>query len=362
MKKKILFYINTLEHGGAERVLSNLANQFLMEKSDVVFVTSYSVENEYVLSKEIKRVNLEKSKDLHDSVFYRNISRTQKLYKIVKKEKPTLIISFLPESNFRAIIVAKLSKTPIIISVRNDPTQEYKSKFYYYGQKILYPFADGIVFQTEDAKKWFPYKIQNKSEIIMNQVASTFFKVNNISEDYYVSVGRLTEQKNYELLIRAFTKFVQKTSPQKLFIYGEGELKQKLQNLINENKMDDYIILKGISENIPLVLSKAKAFIMCSKYEGMPNALLEAMAAGVVVVSTDCPCGGPKMLINNKKNGMLVNNDDEEELFNALVYIEQNKSEREEMRKNAKLFAARFRPECVFRQWMKYADEVIKKT
>ena len=304
---------------------------------------------------------MEESKNLHNSIFYRNISRTKKLYKIVKKERPTLIISFLPESNFRAIIAAKLNKIPIIISVRNNPAQEYKSKFYYYAQKILYPIADGVVFQTEDAKKWFPQKIQDKSEIIMNQVASIFFKVNNISEDYYVSVGRLTEQKNYELLIRAFARFVQKTSPQKLFIYGEGELKQKLQNLINENKMSEYIILKGISENIPLVLSKAKAFIMSSKYEGMPNALLEAMAVGVVVVATDCPCGGPKMLINNKKNGILVNNNDEEELFNALVYIENNKYEREKMKKNAKVFAARFRPEYVFRQWTKYADEVIRR-
>ena len=360
MKRKILFYINTLEHGGAERVLSNLANQFFEAQNDILFVTSYSVDNEYELNSGITRINLETNNLNKKNPLYRNFSRTKRLSDILQEEKPDLVISFLPESNFRAIIAAKRNRIPVIVSVRNDPEHEYKSKSYYLAQKFLYPLVSGMVFQTEDAKNWFPKKIQVKSEIIMNQINPVFYEYYNNSSDYFVAVGRLSEQKNYPFLINVFAKFVEKYPNEVLHIYGEGNLKDILQEQIENKHMENNIRLMGLSNNIPAVLSHAKAFIMTSKYEGMPNALVEAMAVGVPVISTDCPCGGPKMLIKHKENGFLVNVNNEQELLNALLFVEENKSECADIKKRAKSFAKQFKPEPVFRKWNDYVEKVLK--
>lgn len=161
MNRKILFYINTIVRNGAERVMTNLANQCVTEGYEVVFVTSYSVLNEYKLEKSIHRFNLE-SKEAKQSFIKRNYLRVLKLRKICKEEKPDILISFMAEPNFRSILATLGLKTKVIISVRNDPNVEYRGKLFKLMGKILLPLADGCVFQTHDAKKWFPQKLQSK--------------------------------------------------------------------------------------------------------------------------------------------------------------------------------------------------------
>lgn len=361
MKKKILLYINTLEHGGAERVLCNLANQFLNAGNEVVFVASYATKEEYSLNSRVERYNLENFPS-ESNILIRNIQRSLKLRKIVKKVKPDIVISFLPEPNFRAIAAVSGLKTPIIISVRNDPEKEYANRIYRYIQKRLYPRADGIVFQTEDAKDWFPKVIQEKSRIIMNQVDERFFISNSSDEQYYCAIGRLVEQKNYKMLIESFSVFAKKYPKEILRIYGAGSQKEQLQKLIQESGMKNNIYLMGITDNVPEVLSKTKVFVMTSNYEGMPNALLEAMAVGVPVISTDCPCGGPKMIIKNWENGVLVPIYDNDALVNALLYLQEHKCCRDEIKEKAKKTAERFRPERVFYEWDSFVNFVICNT
>ncbi len=358
--KKILFYINTLEHGGAERVLSNLANQFCEEGNDVIFVTSYKEQIEYVLNSGIIRINLENS-NKNDNFFQRNIGRVLKLRKIIKKHNPDIVVSFLPEANFRAILATIGTKTPTLISVRNDPNKEYASKNNYLFQKWLYPLATGVVFQTYDAKKWFPNKIQNKSEIIMNQVGSTFFDAQKDEEKYYCAIGRLVEQKNISLLIRAFADFCSDYPEEMLRIYGTGNQYDELHRLIKELNAENNIFLMGNSDDIPGVLSKAKAYILSSEYEGIPNTLLEAMAVGVPVISTDCPCGGPKMLIEHMNNGLLVKVGDKEGIKNSLKMIQENDELRYNLGSCAKRTADKLRPENIFNEWNRFVDKCIGK-
>ena len=350
---KILFYINTLEHGGAERVLANLANQFNDNKYCVVFVTSFPVNEEYVLNSSIVRYNLE-DKEVLTGALKRNVNRIKKLINVVKRECPDIIVSFLPEPNFRSIIVSKICNIPCVVSVRNDPNQEYKLKSHYLAQKILYPLSSGIVFQTLDAKNWFNKKIRDKSTIIMNQVNPKFYNVEHLSDSYYVAVGRLTSQKNFSLLIYAFANFLKKHSNAILRIYGNGNEEIELNQLIHNLHVENNIFLMGQSNDISKELAYAKALIMSSDYEGMPNVLLEAMASGVPVISTDCPCGGPKMLIKNMETGLLVPVRDKDALSNSLIFFEEHEELQNSIKMNLRKEALKFRPEHIFSKWEEY--------
>ena len=359
MKIKIMFYINALLNGGAERVMCNLANQFSERGYRVVFVTSFSKDDAYVLNTTIKRCNLE-TKESTDSTFKKNISRTKGLIKAIKAEKPNVIISFLPEPNFRTIIASNISHVPCIISVRSDPAREYKPKNYFWAQKILYPLAGGIVFQTKDARQWFPKRIQQKSRIIMNQVDSKFFNTDHISDAYYVAIGRLDESKNFSMLIKSFGEFSKVYPENKLLIYGKGQEETKLKNLIGELGLNEKVILMGQTDNVPKALSKAKVFILSSDYEGMPNALLEAMSVGVPVISTDCPCGGPKMIIQDNENGLLVPVNDEKAMTDAMLKIEGSDELREKFKLNSKKTAETFHPDVIFAQWEEYILKCVQ--
>ena len=171
---KIFFYINILADGGAERVVANLANSFSKLGNQVSVVTSYKVENEYITDNDVKRYVLEDSKD-ESGFVKRNLHRIHKLRNLLMKNRPDLLVSFMTEPNFRSIIATRLLKTKVIVSVRNDPKQEYPSKAARFLANFLYMMADGIVFQTDDARDFFNKRVKSQSAIIPNQVNDMFY-------------------------------------------------------------------------------------------------------------------------------------------------------------------------------------------
>jgi glycosyltransferase involved in cell wall biosynthesis len=174
--------------------------------------------------------------------------------------------------------------------------------------KYLYKKADGFVFQTEDAAKYFEGIIKCDSKIIPNPINPKFIKepYKGEREKNIVTVGRLESQKNQKMLIEAFGKIESKYPEYSLLIYGDGSKKEELQDLIKEKGLENKVILKGKIDDVENVIDKAKMFVLSSDYEGMPNALMEAMALGLPCISTDCPCGGPRYLMENGKSGLLV--------------------------------------------------------
>ncbi len=347
---KILFYTSVLSGGGAERVLCQLANRFSIN-NDVILVASYKTSNEYLVTDNVKKVYIDVS--IKGKSFIRQIKNLRKL---IKNEEPDVLVSFLPHPNFKILIASLGLKTRKVISVRNDPNREYNTLFKKVLASILYRLADGMVFQTPDAKKWFPKSLQAKSRIIMNQVDNQFFETEHILEEYYVATGRLNQQKNYPMMIRAFARFLNHYPEQKLYIYGDGK-QDELVALINKLNVGNSIFLNGPSSDIPSVLSKSKCFILSSDYEGMPNGLLEALAMGVCCISTDCPCGGPKMVIEDGVNGFLIPVGDEDKLFDVLCMIESNAVIRNQISNRAKEKATTFKPEYIFKQWDEYINE-----
>lgn len=359
-KKTIMLYLTSLHKGGAERVFVQLAEKFAECGYRSIIVTSYVDKNrgEYELSDNVLRLSLEQEQIIQSRLM-RNYTRIKKLRKLCKEYKPAILISCMQEPNFRAVLATPGLPVKNLVSVCNAADKEYPGILGKIVGKVLMPTAEGCVFQTVEEKVWFPKRLQNKGRIIMNQVNTSFFETEFAGERHnFVTVGRLNPQKNQALLIRAFANIADKL-PDNLLIYGEGELKEELQTLISELGMEERIKLMGNTSDVAGAIKGAKAFVMSSDYEGLPNALLEALALGLPCISTNCLGGGPAMVINNGENGILVPMNDEMDLSRAMLDIVNNPEKADALGKAAKISAESFRPEKVFELWRQYVEDII---
>ena len=353
---KILFYINAIHDGGAERVMVNLAKYFSDIGYETILVTSFIDTWEYKIEGNVKRLTLEEN-EIKQGKIKRNFSRIIKLRDILKKEKPDVAVSFMAEPNFRLLVASLGLNVKTIVSVRNDPNKEYAGKIGKFVGKWILPIADGCVFQTKEAQEWFPERLQRKSTIIFNAVKEEFFHIERtpmVGE--IVACGRLVSQKNHKLLIDAFAEVVKEHPYARLKIYGEGSLRDVLQEQIDKLNLHDKAFLMGATNDVAKALQTADLFVLSSDYEGMPNALMEAMAAGVPCISTDCPCGGPRSLIENKINGYIISLNDKKELKNSIIdYMKQKK--KEDISNKTKKQASKFLPNKIHEEWQKYINK-----
>ena len=355
--KKILFYINSISRGGAERVLCNLANSFSNRGYDVIVATSLNSDKEYELDSKIQRSILLNRRI--KGFFVRNIKLISKLKLLIKAERPDVVVSFMKEANFRTVLACRKTKTKCIVSIRNDPHEEYKSLINKLLANSLYSKASGIVFQTPDAKAFFRSNVQSRSRIIYNPV-NKFFLLDSIEngKDNIVTIGRVVKQKNQELLIRAFASVSNQISSN-LVIVGDGKLKSKLIKLTNKLNISNRVDFVGTTNDVLSILKTSRIFVLTSNYEGIPNSLMEALALGLPCIATDCPCGGPRLLIEDGVSGLLIPVKDKNKLASSMLYLLNNQSYANEMGKKAKEFLnSNFNPDLIFEEWEKYVLEV----
>lgn len=372
--RKIMFVGLTMGKGGAERVMSILANEF--SKNDVVsLLTVVNGSDSYRFDPRVKRLYVDKkSYDLNNK--FKKIAkklsvvRSLRLKKIILRESPDVVVVFLPEPSLRLMLETKLSrklrKIPIIISVRNDPKVEYKNSLIRFIMKKIYANVSGMVYQTEDAKKFFRGFIKTKNQVVISnpidEKTLVAPKVDGLRRDVVISVGRLEKQKNQKMLIRAFSEAIKdKRTNYKMEIYGKGTLREDLYDLIHKLGMDEKISLKGQTDDIISRLNSSKIFVLSSSYEGLPNVLIEAMAMGLPVISTDCPCGGPRSIIEDGKNGILVKNEDERAMARAISKLMEDENVREKLAKEALLIRESNSIGTIVMQWSNLINKVIGK-
>lgn len=347
---RICFYMNELGGGGAERVMTNLANYFSNFENDVILLSSYYTNYDYEVQKTVRRMALE-DKRSEGNGFVRNIKWITKLRSIIKREKPDVIVSFMAEPNFRNIISTLGLPVKTIVSVRNDPKKEYSGVKSILA-KILFRKADWIVFQTQAAQSFFSKSIQKKSAVIMNPVKDIFFNSEaSQHRNGIIACGRLTPQKNHRLLIEAFASVCEHFDDN-LYIFGDGSLRDELISLADELKVSNRVFINNYSPNIIDEMKTKKMYVMSSNYEGMPNSLMEALALGIPSISTDCPCGGPKALIQNNVNGILIPCGDSKKMGEAILKIETDISFQQNVGMNARRMASIFTTENIANQWM----------
>lgn len=364
MIHKILFHINSLGKGGAERVVANLSEEFIKKDIEVIIATEWTAEDEYIVSDKIRRIHvgLSVEEEGRKKGAQRRF-RAKRLHKLIVKERPDVIISFCRNSNYRAILAARGTKIPVIVSIRSDPYIDYASRKQKILSSLFYGRAAGVVFQTEFARDFFPKSIRKKSRVILNPLHEKYLSVPRAEKrrKAIVNAGRFHEAKDHIVLIKAFERIMNEFPEYVLELYGgasEDNTHLLIKEHIKAHGLQDRVILKGNSNQLEKDLSDAAVFVMSSKYEGMPNALMEAMAMQIPVISTDCPCGGPRTLIDDGVNGLLVHVGDDEEMAVAIRKVLSEPERAEELAISAGEIVKKAAPDLIAGEWLEYAGEI----
>lgn len=359
MKKKIAFYLASMRKGGAERVISNLATHFVRQGYEVLLVTTHKAEVEYEVPTEVIRIISEPSKEeLSDGRIHNFVIRFKKLRGIWKKEKPDVIVSFIGKNNMMALLTSRLLPVKVAVAVRGEPHEEYYNRSLRMVARYLFRLADGVILQTSASREFFPKAVRKKAVILKNPINPLFFReaYEGEREKTIVAVGRVDKNKNHELLIRAFILLAEEFPAYRLVIYGEGEERENLLRLVRDSGLTERIDLSGAVDDVVEAIYKTGVFVLSSNTEGMPNTLMEAMALGLPVVSTDCPCGGPRELIEHGVNGLLTPVGDVNKMKENLQMLLKDLQKAKEMGKRAQKTCESFQPEKVVQEWEEYLN------
>ncbi len=319
---RIAFVIGSLTGGGAERVVAMLANEFVNRGYEVGIIAIASSEKSYSISDPVKLLYCLNTYKIPGISFIR---RVNDLRSTLKEFEPEVCISFTVAVNIYSLLASVGQDWRLIICERNDPKFDPQSRFLRLLRKMTYNLADGYVFQTTGERDYFPEKIRNRSSVIANPINSSIPRpFEGVRDKRFVTAVRLEPQKNLKLAIDAFYDFYLNHEDFTFDIYGEGAQKEYLQQYINERGLADKVHLLGRSDKLYEDMKNAFAFILSSDYEGMSNSMLEAMALGLPVISTDYPSGGARMVIQNGINGILVPVKDKNKLVEAMKLLADN--------------------------------------
>ena len=342
---KISFFIGGMRRGGAERVISILANDYCARGWDVEIVLLLQNAVEYDLDSRIRIVDITKK----SGGYLKNAPRwLGGIRKYLKDRKPDRVVSFVGRINALVLTASVGLNLPIVISERNDPKQDGRGAFMQWYCNRIYHRAKAIVYQNEHEKSCFSTSLEKKGCIIPNPVSVVAEKADNRTT--VVTAGRLIEQKNQKILVSAMAQ-VHKAYPDvKCRIYGEGNLRALLQTQIDELGLQDVVSLEGNVKDIHARLSQCGIFALTSNFEGLSNALIEAMQVGLACITTDYP--GARELITDGENGLVVPMNDADALAEAIVkLIENNNGCADTLARQGKQSADRFRADVVLTQW-----------
>ncbi|MBO5396699.1 MAG: glycosyltransferase [Clostridia bacterium] len=396
-KRKILTVISVLRGGGAERVSSMLTNEFNESGYETEYLLTSSDEDEIInrdLNQDIPITVLRKlfeSENALQKLFYKLLrivsSVACRLFEAVKKDVPvcfsylsfiseyrreikamreklknepdTTVVVFLQPSIPIVLLAARGLPNKIIISERGDPKRLIKSRYGYKFIEKYYARADSAVFQTEDAKNTYPANISAKGKVIFNPINGSLPESYSGERNKYITTFcRISKQKNLPMLINAFN-IVHKRFPEYILrIIGQTSNKDDEEALIETKALIEKYGLTDFVEFLPFSPSVHKKiitdalYVNSSDYEGMSNAMLEAMAIGMPVVCTDCPIGGAAAVIKHKENGMLTKVCDHEDFAMAVIEVLENSVLSQKLSVNAAKIREELSLKNIAKQWM----------
>ncbi len=349
-ENKILIVTNTLGNGGAQRVAVRLANA-LATKYDVSLLP-FSEEILYPLSDKVKLVRWKVS-EIQNKGLWKPLSRiVSQIYgffyfaRYRRAERPSVTLSFLNKANYLNLLAPGGGK--VVLSERNNPRK--KGWVYYCKARCMFHFADAVVFQSETVRNMFPKAIREKGIVIPNPVEVPC-QAAYTGGKRIVTVGRLHPQKNQTLLIRAFARFVADHPGHTLHIYGQGDLREDLEQFIAGLSLQDKVILEGFQEDVHPAIRDAEMFVLSSDYEGMPNALLEAQMMGIPCISTTFD--GAREFFGDTDVCILTPVGDEAALAKAMSELAEDELRRRELAGRAARFAQRYSLEQIIPLWEK---------
>ena len=357
---KIIFVTASLNSGGSERVMSLLANSFALRGHDVEIVCVNKPIVFYPIDNSVKVCLV--SNEIGNNSLYKKVTW---LRKHVKTINPDVVIAFMTSVYCMTLSSLIGIRVPVITSERIDP--RHSDFFRKFIRIIILPLTSHHVVQTEHIRNYYPSFIRKKTSIIYNPVNDEVFhqiengelKIENSERlNRIISVGRLTEQKNQKMMIRAFAKIVNEFPNWQLAIYGEGPLRQSLQMIIDNLQLKDRVLLPGRTDNVIGELRRSKIFCLSSDFEGMSNAMIEAICIGLPIVTTNV--SGVSELVDDGKNGYVVPCGDVDQLAQALQKVMSNNDMQKTMSESNLKKADIFKLDNIVNQWEQLIQKVVQ--
>ncbi|MDJ0979601.1 MAG: glycosyltransferase family 4 protein [Erythrobacter sp.] len=359
---RVLFVLPSLGAGGSERVVTTLANHMAKQGRQVGIANFDGPADNpfYPLAPEVAlyRLDLPASRGGLLDQLGQTARRIQALKRVYRDFQPDAVISFLTKANIMALLAAGRKGPPVIISERNNPTLQSFNALWRAARAYTYPKAFSFVTMTRGAAEYYPERQRPRTRIIPNPV--------NLPEDWQdrregntiTAVGRLTDQKQFHLLIEAFARIAEAFADWNLVIWGEGERRADLEKQRARLGLDDRIALPGLTERPGQWVETADVFALSSAYEGWPNVIVEAMAARLPVVSFDCEHGVADM-IEDGVSGCLVPQGNVSALADALASVLGDPTLRHRLADGALEASARYDTDTIANQWIEIVDEAL---
>lgn len=352
---KIVLFIPTLKQGGAERVMTILANTWAKQNETIhLILFENDSSNFYNISSKVKIHYLNFTYKGKLSKLYSELKAFFKLRKTISKTQPDFVLSFMTKYNVLVILATCFLNKKIYVSDRSNPNLKLP-KLISFLRKHTYKYASGVIAQTKMAKDTLQTITGNKNiEVIPNPLNNFSFDKKVSKENIILNVGRLTEEKGQKYLIKAFSKL--KHDNWRLVILGEGKLKLDLEKLIEKLSLQDRVILKGSVKNVDEWLSKSSIFAFSSISEGFPNALVEAMAFGLPCVAFDCDAG-PRDIIENGNNGFLAELKNIDDFSKKIDLLIKNPKLREKISLQAKKVQREYNSKIIAKRILNFCSQ-----
>jgi glycosyltransferase involved in cell wall biosynthesis len=360
---RIAFVIPTHGPGGAERVASLLANEWVARGHDVTLATfeAFGEEPFFALEEGVKVRQLAASGSSRGLPVRlgTNIARVSRLRALLRELGPEVVVAFMTEANVVALWACQGLGVPVVISERNQPDRPGLGTLHKLARRLSYPLARAMVVQTEAIAAWAKARFHTQVHVIPNPVRLMQDDGLHESRNVYrlISLGRLTRQKGFDLLVQSFMALASKHPDWELVIYGEGPNRGALERLRKEGGCEARISLPGTTKDSLGALRQASLFALASRYEGYPNALLEALGCGLPVVATAC-AGGTAEILANGVHGMLVPPDDVCSLTAALDAMMSDPDLRKDYASRARAAVVNLDVAVVGKRWLDLLAQV----
>ena len=362
------------EYTGVDRSLAVMANEMISRGHQVTVLVPSIINPDpygfFGLSVRVKLKDMGLKKNIRIPLFGHiayQVSRLKVVRERIDETSPDVVVSFGNKMNLYCLLGRKHFSVPLIVSERTDPRMHKIEFTYQILRKKLYPFADAVVAQTPQISEYLSNLVPTEAIVtIPNPVRpmvsgdppSWFMDYVRENDKVIVLVGRLEHQKGFDLFLEAFGGLAGHFPEWKVLILGEGKMRGFLERSINAMGLKAQVHLVGVVKDPEKVLRAADLFVLSSRFEGFPNALIEAMACGLPCVSFDCP-SGPSEIIQNRVNGLLVPPEDVSGLAHALDIMMKDCSLREEFVQNSAEVLQCFSFDSVMDTWEDLLKRVV---
>lgn len=347
--------------GGTERVVSLLAAD-RCKRGDEIHILAFVHEDEESYFPLHPQVTVHKIAQRHVGAFgnigfFSTLARLRALRSELRLLKPDMVLSFLTKINIMCLLATTGLGMRVVVSERNNPQVQKQHILWRFLSPLVLGRADRLVMQTEAIASTLPPRLRKKAIVIGNPCDQIALGTEPNGSRLVVAVGRLVAQKDFDTFVAAFARIADLFPDWKAVIFGEGTERSTLQQKIDALGMSERICLPGITNHAGEWVQCASIFVLSSRYEGFPNVLIEAMAAGVPVISTDCDYG-PGEIVEPGVSGLLVPIGGVSELAEAMAHMMREDAVRETMGRAARDAVARFSSEAIMGKWNSALSEL----